>query len=301
MPPSVRITQLLHAPTSSRKLIDPIWLKEPEQHRTAVRRYIIQRWIETGKQPSLVICQMKYADWLQDKLPDGIAVAHYNAIAGLDDFRQVRLLILVGRAQPGPDAVEVLAGALTGSEPIKLAAADAQEFVWYEAVRRGIRRRNGGGAAVAGDRHPDPFAESVRQLITEAELIQALGRGRAVNRTPETPLDIDLLLDTCLPVTVDLVANWKQPTLLIETALQGVMLTSPVDLVTVWPMIWRNTRAADRTLASGVPQLQGFVPVKYQLEGPKMKPRVAWFDPELIPDAHGWLKAHLGPLRRLSR
>jgi putative DNA primase/helicase len=175
-----------------------------------------------------------------------------------------------------------------------------QGFAWYQQVRRGIRLRDGTGVAVDSDEHPDPFAESVRQLITEGELIQALGRGRAVNRTEQTPLDVDLLFDTCLPITVDVVANWREPSLLIETAAKGVMLTSPVDLVTIWPMIWKNTRAADRTLTMGIPNLSGFEQLKYQLEGPKMKPRIAWFDRTRIPDPRAWLEARLGSLTILS-
>ena len=299
MPPSVQIRQLLNAPTSSRKLIETTRLKDRDQHLNALWRYVIQRWIETDKQPSLVICQMNVAVWLKDKLPDGITVAHYNAIAGLDNFKDVRLLILVGRTQPGPEAIEILAGTLSASESIKVAAG-GQGFVWYDQVPRGIRLRNGGAAAVDGDRHPDPFAELVRQLITEAELLQALGRGRAVNRTEKTPLDIDLLFNTCLPVTVDAVTNWTEPSLLIVTAAKGVMLASPVDMVRIWPMIWPNDKAADRTLSKGIPVLTGFRRFNYQLVGPKMKPRAAYIDLDLIPDPRVWLEARLGPLSKLS-
>jgi Bifunctional DNA primase/polymerase, N-terminal/Primase C terminal 2 (PriCT-2) len=298
MPPSVHIRQLLDSPTSSRKLV-ATRLKDPEQHLKAVRGYVIQRWYETGRQPTLVICQMKVAEWLNNKLPDGITVAHFNAIAGLDNFKNVRLLILVGRTQPGPGAVEVLAGTLSGSEPMTKAAG-GQGFAWYQQVRRGIRLRDGTGVAVDGDQHPDAFAESVRQLITEAELVQALGRGRAVNRTEKTPLDVDLLFDTCLPVTVDVVANWTEPSLLIETAAEGVMLTSPVDMVRIWPTIWPNDKAADRTLAKGIPALPGFRQFSYQLDGPKMKPRIAYFSLDLIPNPRVWLEARLGPLSKLS-
>ena len=51
--------------------------------------------------------------------------------------------------------------------------------------------------------------------------MQALGRARGVNRTRETPLDIDLLFDTCLPITVDEVVIWQPPSLLIATAAEG--------------------------------------------------------------------------------
>jgi hypothetical protein len=299
LPPGVYIRQVLGAPTSSRKLIETSRLKDRDQHLNSVRRYILRRWIETGKQPTLVICQMKVQRWLEGKLPDGISLAHYNAIAGLDQFKDVRLLILIGRPQPGPDAVETIAGMLSGSMP-ETVTDGSNGFNWYSQVRRGIRQKDGSGVAVDGDQHPDPFAESVRQLITEAELVQALGRARAVNRTVEAPLDVELLFDTVLSVTVDEVSQWRESSLLIETAAEGVMLLSPVDLVKVWPALWPNDKAADRTIAMGAPSLPGFDLIIYQLEGPKMTRRTAHFDRKIIPDPHAWLEARLGPLRDLS-
>jgi hypothetical protein len=65
--------------------------------------------------------------------------------------------------------------------------------------------------------------------------MQALGRARGINRTDGTPLAIDLLFDTCLPVSVNEVCLWEPPSLMIETAAQGVMLTSPTDMVKLWP------------------------------------------------------------------
>jgi hypothetical protein len=299
LPPSVCIRLLLNAPTSSRKLIGTSRLKDRDQHLNSIRRFILQRWIETGKQSSLVICQMKVQRWLEGKLPDGIALAHYNAIAGLDQYKDVRLLILVGRPQPGPDAVETVAGMLSGSMP-ETVTDGSNGFNWYSQVRRGIRKKDGSGVAVDADQHPDPFAESVRQLITEAELVQALGRARAVNRSVQAPLDVEMLFDTVLPVTVDQVSHWIVPSLLIETAAEGVMLLSPVDLVKIWPALWPNEKAADRTVAMGVPTLPGFDRITYQLEGPKMTRRTAYIDRKIIPDPHAWLEARLGPLRDLS-
>ena len=298
LPPGVFIRQVLDAPTSSRKLIETSRLKDRDQHLNAVRRYIIRRWIETGRDPALVICQQKVEQWLKGKLPDAIAVAHYNAIAGLDVYKDVRLLILVGRAQPGPDAVETIAGMLSGSMPVTVATG--QGFTWYPQVRRGIRLQDGSGVPVDGDHHPDPFAESVRQLITEAELVQALGRARAVNRTAQTPVDVDLLFDTVLPITVDEGSVWQEPSLLLETAAEGVVLLSPVDMVRVWPTIWPNEKAADRTLAKGIPRLPGFERVIYQLDGAKLKGRMGYFDRKLIPDPRAWIEARLGPLTDLS-
>jgi hypothetical protein len=173
-------------------------------------------------------------------------------------------------------------------------------FNWYPQVRRGIRLKDGSGVAVDGDQHPDPFAESVRQLITEAELVQALGRARAVNRSLQAPLDVELLFDTVLSVTVDQVSHWTVPSLLIDTAAEGVMLLSPVDLLKVWPALWPNEKAADRTVAMGVPTLPGFDMIPYQLDGPSMRRRTAYFDRKIIADPGAWLEARLGPLRDLS-
>ena len=62
------------------------------------------------------------------------------------------------------------------------------------------------------------------------------------------------------------------------TAAEGVMLTAPVDMVRLWPDLWPNEKAADRTMAAGVPALPGFEQVAYQLKGPKMKQRIGHFD-----------------------
>src|SRR5262249_28896022 len=161
---------------------------------------------------------------------------------------------------------------------------------------RSIRLRDGSGIATKGDQHPDPEVETVRYQIHEAELVQALGRARAIHRTAATPLNVELLFDTCLPITVDKVEHWEVPNPLIETAVDGVMLTSPHDLVKLWPKLWRNRKAAYRSITAGVPNLPNFEPIEYQLAGPKMKKRIAYFNRECIDDPYEWLKAKLGPL-----
>jgi hypothetical protein len=137
--------------------------------------------------------------------------------------------------------MEALAGALSGAQPVP-AKRSANGFVWYERINRGIRLAKGGAIETSGDQHPDPFVEPIRWLVHEAELIQAIGRGRGINRTAETPLNVDLLFDTCLPITVNEVSVWKLPSLLITTAADGVMLTSPADMVRVWPKLWSNDK-----------------------------------------------------------
>jgi putative DNA primase/helicase len=289
LPNSVHIRQLLGTPTSARKT-------QSESHLVEIRRYILARYLALNRPITLVICQQKVEEWLKTSgLPDDIVVEHYNNVTGIDDYCDVRLMLLIGRTAPGPLAMESLSAALTGKNPVPAPFGNGG-FRWYNNVQRGIRLRDGSGIATRGDQHPDPDVEAIRWQVHEAELVQALGRGRAVNRTAVNPLDADLLFDTCLPITVNEVQRWQPPSLLIETAIEGVMLTSRVDLVRLWRQWWPNDTAARRSLLQGVPKLPGFERVEYQLVGPKMNKRVGFFDLALIPDPRAWLSTRLGRL-----
>ena len=293
MPKCVKIRQVLKTPTSSYKLIKT---EHPEKHLEEVRRYILQRYFETGYGKTLVIIQKEVQEYLEGKLPDNISLEHFNAISGLDKYKDVRLQILIGRTQPGPEGIEAQAATLSGEMP-KRHVPQNTRFKWYRRVIRSIRLRDGTGVAVLGDRHPDSFCESVRYQKTEDELIQALGRGRGVNRADATPLSIDLLFDTVLPITVDEVTYWDAPSLLYTIAFDdGVMLESPVDLVKVWPALWANRKAASRCIKEGVPKIPGFERVIYQLAGAKMNQRIGHFDLSKIPEPRLWLEGKLGRL-----
>ena len=288
LPKSVHIRQLQGAPTSARKT-------KCEKRLIEIRRHILERYLAFNRPLTLVICQQNVEEWLKTMLPNDITIEHFNNITGIDHFKEVRLMLLIGRTAPGPVAMETLTAALTGKCPTP-ATAGNNGFRWYDEVKRGIRLRSGSGIATSGDQHPDPEVEAVRWQIHEGELVQALGRGRGINRTAATPLDADLLFDTALPVTVDEVVPWKVPSLLIETAIDGVMLTAECDLMKCWPTLWPNRSAATRTLRQAIPKLPGFDPVEYQLAGPKMKQRVGYFDLAIIPDPRAWLEARLGRL-----
>jgi hypothetical protein len=252
MSPFVHVRQVLKAPVSQVKM----WgrgKKAVGRNRQAVRRYVLQRWLESGRQPLLVICQKDVEAWLREAgLPDGIAVEHFNAISGLDEHKHVRSLILVGRTIPAPERVEAIAGALTGVQPVKMPPAEegkpspeeGKPSPWYDRVTRGIRMVDGTGIAVETDQHPDPMAESVRYQICEAELMQALGRARGINRTAEKPLQIDVLADVVLPITVDEVVAWEEPSPAVEMAIEGIVLATPGDMSRAWPGLWATVTAA---------------------------------------------------------
>lgn len=205
------------------------------------------------------------------------------------------MVILAGRTVPPPYKVENLTATLSGSMP-EIIKPDAKGTAWYDRVERVIRKRDGTGRKTFGDRHPDPLAESIRKQICEAQLEQAKGRGRGINRDEASPLDLDLLFNECLSGAVDEVLLWDDQSALVETAADGVMLTAAIDITKIWPALWPNRSKADRTLRAGIPTLPGFVQVKYRLAGNGMKTRTGYFDTKLISDPGQWLTERLGNL-----
>jgi hypothetical protein len=191
--------------------------------------------------------------------------------------------------------MEALAGALSGTRP-KLATPNPFGFTWCDQVKRGIRLPDERGVETNGD------LQSVRWLVHEGEQIQALRRSRGIRRTADTPLDIDLLFNNCLPITVNEVTDWKTPSSAIEMVIEGAVLTSRVDLVKAWPSIW-NDMSAKRTLDQMKKEpvfdklTADWRVITYQLVGPKVKLRVGYFDHDRIPDPKAWLEQRLGSFK----
>ncbi len=234
-------------------------------------------------------------------LPPDVEMAHHNAIAGLDHWRDARAVIVVGRTQPAPGSVEKLAEQLTGR------AVVAQGSYTRTATVREMARR--GAIAAEADRHDDPIAEAVRWQIAEGELMQIIGRGRGVNRTMRAPLDVLLLCDVPLPLPVAKVvsaADLEPSPTDTMLAAGGVALPNPrdaADAYDLWPS-WeaakkamgrdqRGTNANRYLLYSVCPPL---VRVSYQVAGERRKRAEALVDLAIVPDPCAWLEARLGPL-----
>jgi hypothetical protein len=118
---------------------------------------------------------------------------------------------------------------------------------------------DGTGRAVLCDRHPDRVAEACRWQVCEGELVQAIGRGRGVNRTASNPLEMDILANVDLPVTVAKVASWDSEGIseFVEMLAEGIILTSPADMAKCWPELWATPKAAEHDIArsAGFPPL----------------------------------------------
>jgi putative DNA primase/helicase len=311
----VTVRQVLGTPTSARALT-PDGNGQQRLVETAARNlrdldtYIRMRARELTARPGsriLVVGQKSAIDALgASSLPATVVTAHFNALSGLDRWNDVAGLVVLGRTLPAPATVETLAMALTNDVS---AIAGKPASWWYESTEKRIRLANGRTRPIDAETHPDPTAEAIRWSICEAELIQAIGRGRAVNRTADTPLAIDLLTDVVLPMTVDEVLEWDalRPTRQDVMAASGVVLENAADMARCFPDLWPNREAAkkdnQRRGTNGYYRIlynsemsPSSALVTYQPEGAGQKPRQATFDLTNIADPEAWLRDRLGPL-----
>ena len=115
-----------------------------------------------------MICQQKVENWLRaNGLPGNIEIAHYNNIAGDDEFRTGAAVHADRTHGAGAARHGVAGGGATGAQPTWSRRAGTAS-VWYPPVKHGIRLRDGRGIATTGDRHPDPFVEAIRWQVHEA-------------------------------------------------------------------------------------------------------------------------------------
>lgn len=295
--PHARVRQIINASVSKRKL-------EIEGNRQALHRYIIQRWIETGRKETLVVTQKDASAWLADRLPQKIKVRHFNNLTGMNDGENVRLLIVAGRPMPPARSVELITGAIIGTMPVSARKA-ANGSKSYERSIREV-----GTYVVQDNRHPDPVGEIVRWLICEGEVMQAIGRARAVNRRSDNPVQIDILADLNLPLPIDEVRPWETVKVGKELSMveSGIVLTSPSDMAKGWPDAWKDTKAAENWLKShtlptlvynhiqgeGGGVMSHWMPFQYQHAGPRQKRRNGFFDRVIVPHPRAWLEQRLG-------
>lgn len=312
--PHVRIRQVLNAPVSAKALAPTLQAKEREHttaanNQRALRTYLVSRATEVGAdgQAILGIGQMRALEALDNgTLPANLETAHFNALSGLDRWGRIAGMVIMGRTLPAPAVIAKLQIALTGRPPKE---DNDNDSWWYPLTERVIRRPNGRSRMVMGEYHPDPIAEAIRWNICEAELIQALGRGRGVNRTADSPLQVDLLTDIVLPITADEVIDWADllPSRTDMMAARGVVLDNAADRANCFPDLWPNHAAARKDIQrSGTncyykifynsEMSHSSAAVTYRPEGSGQKMRSAMFNLDLISDPTAWLTERLGPL-----
>jgi putative DNA primase/helicase len=265
--------------------------------------------IQKADGKALVVAQKAVEDAIRagHRVPDHIALAHHNAVAGKDGWRDVSTLISVGRTLPPPEAVEALAMALSGEwiDPATL-PAEKNGSRWYAATGHPVADRSGNTITLTREHHPHPLAEAIRASICEDEIIQIIGRARGVNRTATDPVTVHICADLPLPVRVDEFRQWEAPSLDAAMMAEGCWTESCEDAARWWPEIIRTPMALkdDRRQRSvefsyySIPYENPthLARLTYQKPGAGQRPVEAIFDLRLIADPAAWLTERLGPV-----
>jgi hypothetical protein len=242
-----------------------------------------------------------------EPIPHFVALAHHNALAGIDRYRNVRGIIVIGRTVPSPEILERIAGILTG-----FAVEPCGD--WYPGKMITLKANDGSMVTVEHDAHPDPLTDALLQHICEDELMQIIGRGRGCNRTGADPLEIVIYGSTPVPVPVDELRVWSPLSLDEELLLrEGVVLSSCSDMAeafgldpeTIKKDRWRRkcqkgTNPYKRFLYGIVPfcecsagELRAAI---YRRDKPRHAEQRVVYDPRIVTDPKTWLISRLGRL-----
>ena len=185
-------------PQAAEKLREAIWTRAMLLHRQngGTTLLIVPKAVET---------------WLKETktVPTGMELAHHGAIAGVDAWKTVRTLIIVGRMMPSPQATERMSSALTGKHtPIEVDASG-----WYATAKHTVRDKQGRVASIDLEVTGHPVADEMLARVSEDQAVQALGRSRGVNRNDADPVEIHLLGAALMEnEPVDDLVPWQSPT-----------------------------------------------------------------------------------------
>lgn len=274
---------------------------------------------------TLVVVPKRAEDIIRAKeaIPAHVHLLHHNGTAGLDSFGQVNRLIVVGRTLPPPAMVSAMTAAITGEVVAELGTADG----WYKVEMATVRARDGSAVTLPRERHLPGIPEEIRASVCADQLIQAMGRGRGVRRTADTPLEVEVWGDCEPPVEVDAFHLFEAPSKDEQAMAAGLWVEAAKDVASLHPSLgsenaiktarkrlgsnsnkdtyWNMTPTsreagdgeemtalAQHFLRSG-PHLRL---AAYRKAGPGMRPGVAIWDARVYPDPKAALVAAVGEL-----
>jgi hypothetical protein len=238
----------------------------------------------------------------------GVETAHFNNVAGRDQWKGKRTAFVIGRPLPRSDEVRRIAAAVTG-EPVEVAEPHKE--------RRGVLMRDGRAGAIEVRAYANLAAEVVVRAITDAEIIQSVGRVRAVNRAADTPVDTWIFADVVLPLELEELLDWQDlaPGPVERMACRGIILASPADAAKAYPDLFPTVEGAKKAMQRAktaqvdfgdIPLrrdiLRGMSPkyllsFQYRPSGRGQQTRTGWAAPGSdAEDVWRWLEDHLGEL-----
>ncbi|MCL8489212.1 bifunctional DNA primase/polymerase [Bradyrhizobium denitrificans] len=264
--PHMTVRQIVGAPVAMHK----VGLSGEAKPRNVAEiiRYI--QWRAALEAPGRVglITYAGLLEQIQRQLPANVITAHFGAVAGLNSMQNVDGMIVIGRPYVVPEAVESVASVVAG-HPIDPIGA------FFNTRDGGIRMADGTVYARRVDEHPHPFAEAYRWLVTEANLLQAIGRIRPHRRA--RPAWLDIVCDVSLPITVDECIEWRAPGGEAFMAAEGLVLSNRRDAAAVFALSDWGARgwvgfSSIESIEEKPTQPRRLRKVRYRKAGPGMKP-----------------------------
>jgi len=200
--PYERIRYVPNAPTTLTKLGDI-------NHLTKLASYTCTRSALMGNARTLLITNRAAAAQLTDMVGSNVEVVSFGNTAVIERWGDVGLLIVAGRPEPGPTVAEDRAACLQENPIEQLANGGGKFMRWYDKREKPLLRRDGESFPVQCDAHTHDLAEAFRWLTADAAIIQAVGRGRGVNRDSEAPLQVDILSSALVHCMADEIVIWN--------------------------------------------------------------------------------------------
>lgn len=201
-----------------------------------------------SKPTALVVANKSVIDALKDA---GLQnkTAHFGKLRGQNTWEHLDAVIVIGREQPSPQKVERTARAFASRAGQTLQNIGGN----YPRAERGLRMRQGLPVQIETAYHPNQWADRVLSQIRDAEALQAIDRIRPIFKA--NPVEVFVLSETCLDVTVDAVCSWAELreggdriTRTISQA--GFVPLSDREAVRLFPETWNCRRTAERDLYS---------------------------------------------------
>lgn len=182
-------------------------------------------------------------------VPAGCEFAHFNALRGIDRWKDFDVVVIIGRNQPPTVAVENMARAIFLMDPMPLRLGGK-----WTIHKRGYRMR-AGQRGVNVQVHPDSRVQAIQEQIREGESLQAVDRIRLVHSAQQKT--VILLSNLVLDIDVDETRNWADLVhgSRMEQALvagNGTLPLNPVWLAAKFTSLWPTAAAAKKDIGRGL-------------------------------------------------
>ena len=242
---------------------------------------------------------------------DGVETGHFGAVEGIDRWGNVAVAVIIGRPMPKAQDIERMAAAITGRPVVATSERCEREVC---------------GTTIKCWTYTDPDAERVRAATVEAAVEQAgAGSGPSTGRRPIRSRCTWSCTTWWCPACRSM--RWSnsealEPGAVDEMVCRGLVPQWPSD-ASDYSRIYSPTPAAAKKTyhrgglgrqrwtssykdtvirkcrpvdPSSPPPGPPRTSVRYQRQGARQRPWLAWVDPVKVPDIRARLEARVGEL-----